>query len=418
MPKQPQLKRERILAVLAAIFVGICAGGTALAADEAAFPQVKVLPSIPGLPDVLQKQDGALVVKPAQWPARREEMKAVIEHYALGHAPPPPGNVRGEVLNSQSVLGGKASYKLVRLTFGPGQSLHLEAALYLPQGLGPYPVFVWPSFSTTPGGSPGKSATDRRPAHSPEEGAQSVALALERGYGVLTFDYQQAGEDHPDNRASGFFPAYPASDWGTIATWAWGVSRCVDFLETENFADKDRLAVIGHSRLGKTALVAGAFDNRIALTAACGSGCGGTSAYRFTGPERGGKEGLDHLTTAFPHWYIPRLREFSGQEDKLPFDEHWLIALVAPRALLSEDGLNDPNVNVRGAAQSYLAAKPVYAFLGAEDKLGIYFRPGGHELAAEDWSIVLDFADKELRGKSVARQFDRTGPVGLEPATR
>jgi len=376
------------------VLASFCIGkSTLVAGTVSSFPEVKDLPVISGLPDPLRKGDDAPVSDPSQWPARRDEMKAILEHYALGHAPAPPGNVRGRILNSQPVLDGKAFYKLVRLTFGPRRRLHLEAALYLPLGKGPFPVFFWPSFSTTPGGHPGQSLAGPRPAHSPEEGAETTALALQRGYAVLTFDYQQAAEDRPNNRSTGFFPAYPHHDWSTIAAWAWGVSRCIDFLETQPSIDKNRIAVIGHSRLGKTALVAGAFDERIALTAACGSGCGGTSAYRFTGPSRGGKEGLEHLTSAF-NWYIPRLGEFSDQVDKLPFDENWLIDLVAPRSLLSEDGLDDPNVNVQGAVKSYLASQPVYVFLGAKNKLGVYFRPGGHALGPDDWQIVLDFADE------------------------
>ena len=142
---------------------------------------------------------------------------------------------------------------------------------------------------------------------------------------------------------------------------------------------------------------------------------GGTAAYRFTGEGRGGKEGLERIVKVFPQWYIPGLAEFAGQVEKLPFDAHSLIALHAPRPLLNEDGTDDPSVNLPAVEQSYRAAKPVYALLGAADRLGIFARPGGHPLQAEDWGIVLDFADRELRGKTVARQFDQLPAPGDAP---
>ncbi len=189
------------------------------------------------------------------------------------------------------------------------------------------------------------------------------------------------------------------------------MSRCVDFLETQSFVDKTKFIALGHSRLGKTTLVAGAFDDRFALTAPCGSGCGGTGAYRFNGKGRGGKEGLEDATKNFPQWFGPHLREFSGQVEKLPFDQHWLIALVAPRLFIAADGLDDQATNGKALAHCYLAARPVYEFLGAPDHIGINFRPGRHMLAPDDWTAVLDFSDKYLRKMDVKRRFDQLPPM-------
>ena len=136
------------------------------------------------------------------------------------------------------------------------------------------------------------------------------------------------------------------------------------------------------------------------------SGTGGTAAYRFVGPAHGGGESFEHVVHAFPHWFSPRLAEFVGQVDKLPFDAHWLIALTAPRALLTEDGLDDSGANRQAVVRSYRAAHPVYDLLGAGDRLGVFFRPGGHHLQAEDWTIILDFADQTLRGMKTGRQFE------------
>ena len=153
------------------------------------------------------------------------------------------------------------------------------------------------------------------------------------------------------------------------------------------------------------------WNQRFALVAPAGSGCAGTGAFRLNGRNRGGKEGLENVVTAFPQWISPRLKSFSGQVERLPFDQHWLIALVAPRAFIAADALADSACNGNAMKQSYLAAKPVYEFLGAADHLGIHFRPGQHALAADDWQVILDFADQQLRGKKIDRRFNELPPA-------
>ena len=191
------------------------------------------------------------------------------------------------------------------------------------------------------------------------------------------------------------------------------MSRCVDYLETQSFADKSKFIALGHSRLGKATLVAGAFDERFALVAPAGSGCAGTGAYRFNGKARNGREGLNEIVKNFPQWTIPSLVEFSNRVERLPFDQHWLIDLVAPRLFIAADGLDDTAASVNALVQSYLAAKPVYALLGVPDHLGIHFRPGHHTLAPEDWTAILDFADQQLRGLDAKNRFDQLPPQEL-----
>ena len=135
-------------------------------------------------------------------------------------------------------------------------------------------------------------------------------------------------------RTTRFYPAYPGYDWGVLAGWAWGVSRIVDYLETDPSIDKTKLIVSGVSRTGKSAMIAAAFDERIAMAAPCVTGGGGIGAYRFSGDGRGGKEGLDVMMKKYPNWFSPHLHEFWGNTDRLPFDEHWFLALVAPRPFL------------------------------------------------------------------------------------
>jgi hypothetical protein len=397
------------------------------------FPAVADLLVQSNMPNPLLTDDGKTITTPEQWQQQRAAMKRLIEHYAIGHAPRPPGNVTGHELQSKTLAGG-VTYRRVHLTFGPGEKLGFDISIFLPAATdgfqAPFPTIVQPSFSAisdnplplmTNGIAAGTNAAPAKkpPGYhvliAPETAGEQYAQALKRGYAVVTFFYQDCGEDGRNFRQTGFFPAYPEDNWADLAAWAWGMSRCVDYLETQSFADKTKLIAVGHSRLGKATLVAGAFDERFALVAPCGSGCGGTGAYRFNGQGRGGREGLENIVKSFPQWMIPRLAEFSGQVEKLPFDQHWLIDLVAPRVFIAPDGLNDTAASVNALVQSYLAAKPVYALLGVPEHLGINFRPGKHMLAPDDWTAILDFADQQLRGLDVQRRFDQLPPMQKTP---
>ncbi len=389
---------------IAAALLTVIFPGSASLLSAAPMPAPADLPVRAAMPDPLVTGDGHRITTIQEWQQRREQMKQIIEYYAIGHAPPPPGIVTGQDLQTQAVLGGQALCRIVHLAFGPGGKLGFDLNIFTPAGTTgfkpPFPTVVQPSFA--PNLTPGQ------PADAWEKAAARYAQPLGRGYAVVTFFYQQCGADRKqDYRQSAFFPAYPGFDWGDLAAWAWGMSRCVDYLQSQPFADKSMLIAVGHSRLGKAALIAGAFDERFAMTAPAGSGCGGTGAYRFNGQGRGGREGLEDAVKNFPQWFGPRLAAFAGQVDKLPFDQHWLLALIAPRLCIPVDGLSDHATNGNAVIQSYLAAKPVYAFLGVPDHLGINFRPGVHQLAPADWQALLDFSDQQLRHMPVSRRFDQ-----------
>ena len=384
------------------------------------FPAVNDLPIQTNMPNPLLTADGKTITTPAEWQQHRVAVKQIIEHYALGHMPPPPGNVKGHEVVSRLLADGKTPYRLVHLTFGPEEKLSLDISIFLPaetNGLkAPFPVIVQPSFSAiinNPPPADTNAAPVKKAPNTPENAARSYAQALERGYAVVTFYYQDCGKDGGDYRTTGFFQAYPDYDWADLSAWAWGMSRCVDYLETQSFADKSKFIALGHSRLGKATLVAGAFDERFALCAPAGSGCAGTGAYRFNGKARNGREGLNEIVKNFPQWTLPSLVEFSNRVERLPFDQHWLIDLVAPRLFIAADGLDDTAASVNALVQSYLAAKPVYALLGVPDHLGIHFRPGHHTLAPEDWTAILDFADQQLRGLDAKNRFDQLPPQEL-----
>jgi len=353
--------------------------------------------------------DGTKVQTVKQWRQRREEMKQILEIYELGHAPPPPGNVSGQELQSRDVLSGAARFRLVHLKFGPGEKLGFDVAIFTPaKGNGPFPTVINPSFNPTPGVT-NATSPPRGPAASsdPEMAARGFSNLLSRGYAILTYRYTQCGADDRTFRESAFFPAYPEYDWGVLSAWAWGLSRCVDYLETQPFADKRKLIALGHSRLGKLTLVATAFDERISLGAPAASCGAGSGAYRFCGPGRGGAEGIELMTQNFPWYFAPRLKEFTGQMQKLPFEAYWFIALTAPRPWVDAEGTQDTLCLPSAVRKSVLAARPVYQFLGVStNRVGVNYDAHGHGLSAGDWTAVLDFADQQLRGMDHQRQFD------------
>src|SRR5208283_2877555 len=379
------------------------------------FPDVNDLPVRKEMPEVMTMNDGTKVTTVEQWRQRREEMKQILEYYELGHAPPPPGNVTGQDIKSLTLLDGTVKYRLVHLKFGPGEKLGFDIAIFTPAKGGPFPTIINPSFFSTPGvavtnqsaaaitNQPIVTATNTATTNSarprfnfgapldPERAAQGFSNQLSRGYALVTYRYTQCGEDNANFRSSSFYPAYPDYDWGVLLGWAWGLSRVVDYLETQPFVDKNKLIALGHSRLGKLTMVATAFDERISLGAPAGSSGAGTGAYRFCGPGRGGKEGIEDMTRKFPYYFVPRLKEFTGQMEKLPFDAHWFIALTAPRPWISVEGTDDQNCVPNAVKQSVLAAQPVYAFLGVSvDRVGVNYEPHRHGLTADDWTAALD----------------------------
>jgi hypothetical protein len=424
-------------------------------------PGVNELPVRAEMPDVLTMNDGTKVTTPKQWQKRREEMKRILEYYAVGQSPPPPGNVKGQEIKSELVLDGKVKYRQVHLTFGPKQQLELNIGIFTPtDSKGPFPAII--SQSGTPPGATAlprlpqgpsqghgqdvllvvgagtnapatnapavsgrESATTNAPARGGRGGgffggpvtaesvAQRNAEVFHRGYALVMFNPNDCAEDttlrNPDGswafRNTRFFPAYPNYDWGILAAWAWGASRVADYLATDRAIDHSKLFVItGASRNGKSAMIAAAFDERL-MGAPVVTGGGGIGAYRFAGPHN--SETLDIMQKKYPNWFSPHLHEFWGQREKLPFDEHWFLALCAPRPFIALEGDSDAISLPEAVKQSILAAKPAYALFGTEDELGVHYSHHGHAFTQEDWTALMDFADKYLSGMKVDRQFNQ-----------
>jgi len=337
------------------------------------------------LPDPLLFADGRRVTTPSAWPARRAELLQAILDIQYGQLPPAPERMTVYLLHA-SELPGVPDTPLIhyRLTTYPGK-FSFTVSLVTPPGTGPFPLVI-------DGDGCWRIITD-----------EILALAVRRGYAVAFFNRVELAPDaFRSERDDGLYTVYPEGDYGALAAWAWGYHRVVDLAKQLDCIDGDRIAVTGHSRGGKAALLAGATDERIALTVPNNSGCGGAGCYRY--PDEDGERLEDVIR--FPYWFSPRLRDYAGRVAELPFDQHSVKALVAPRALLSTEALGDLWASPHGTRLTHEAAKAVYRLLGTEHRIGIAFREGSHAHLPRDWDVLLDFADMQFDGKPAARDFD------------
>lgn len=338
------------------------------------------------LPDLFLFDDSTRVATAADWARRRRELLKAVLDIEYGALPPTPPATQAELLHSHEVRdSNQVRHSQFHVHTGPGLSFRFLLDLLTPAGTGPHPVVL---------------TGDRCWRYLTDEVTGAV---LKRGFALASFSRVEIAPDVPGaQRNSGIYRAYPG-DYGALAAWAWGYQRCVDALLTMRELDAARIAVVGHSRGGKTVLLAGATDERIALTAPNDSGCGGAGCFRKEGP---GSERLADILKAFPFWFSPRLLAYIGKEDALPFDQHAVKALVAPRALLTTEALGDLWANPSGTWLTHLAARDVYEFVGAKDRIGIWYREGGHNHSMADWTAFLDFAEWQFRGVVPATRYD------------
>jgi hypothetical protein len=422
------------LALLATCWLGLA---TPAAAND--FPEAGRLPARAELPDPLVMFDGRSVTSPEQWAGkRRPELKALFQYYMYGQMPPAPEDQSATVAREDSAaMGGKATLKEVTIDLGAADLPRIHLLVVVPnERKGPAPVFLGTNFfgnhavvadpkvalptAWMPERGPGvvdHKATDA--GRGSQADVWAVDEVIGRGYALATF---YCGDVAPDDKEAyrGVFPHYMKTgqtrpgphDWGAVAAWAWGLSRAVDYLATDGDIDRGRIAVVGHSRLGKAAIVAAAFDERIALVIPHQAGCGGTS------PSRGKVgESVQRINTSFPHWFDAEFKNFNEAPERLPFDQNCLVALVAPRPVLMTNATADTWANPEGQFQVLQAAEPVYRLLGAggldaksmpevntliNSTLGYHIRPGKHSMGREDWAVFLKYADTHL-GRAPSR---------------
>jgi dienelactone hydrolase len=349
---------------------------------------VEALPSIAELPDPFLRDDGQRIRSRSEWRAQRRALLDNVLRYEYGALPPVPRNVVGKVLSTRRLERLDADEQTIEISMGPGGALHTHITLTLPRGRGPFPIIVCGDYIA---GSAAWKKVD----------PSVLEMIVKRGYALAEFDRAELAPDSAER--TGVYAAYPDYDGGRLAVWAWAYHRVIDYLIKQPYVDAKRIAISGHSRGGKTVLLAGATDERIAVTAPNDSGCGGAGCYRFQADK---SEDIAAIVKNFPFWFQPHFDAFIGHVDRLPIDQHTVKALVAPRALLSTEALDDLWANPEGTQQSYLAARQVYEFLGAGDRIGIWYRPGGHAHSPADWEALVDFCDWQMLGKQPARSFD------------
>ena len=397
--------------------------------DESQVPSYK-------LPDVLTTESGKKVTTTRQWEKRRRpEVLGLFEEYVYGKTPKAKIPVKFSDASIDShALQGKAVRKQLTIYFGKDKERSMDLLMYLPSGVrGPVPVFLGLNFSGNQvvHADPGILITQRwvRDGNEPaivhhrateaSRGSQAgdwpVEQILEKGYGLVTAFCGDLQPDKADSFEEGvhslFFRAGQvkpdSGDWGAIGAWAWGLSRAMDYLETDKDVDARRVAVIGHSRLGKAALWAGAQDPRFALVISNNSGEGGAAITR-----RKFGETISIINKAFPHWFCDNYKKFNEKEDALPVDFHELIALMAPRPVYIGSASDDWWADPKGEYLSGYYATPVfglYGFAGLADpempkpggavptgRIGYHLRNGGHTMNRYDWEHYLNFADRWL----------------------
>jgi hypothetical protein len=383
------------------------------------------------LPDPLTSADGSRVTDAKAWEARRRpEVRKLHEENQYGRAPGRPESMRFEVVeDSTPAFDGKAIRKQVTIHFGEEvDSPKLDLLVYLPANAkGPVPVLLNVSFMANnltvddPGVKVGRSwdreAQKRVPATAGRRFLELPVLpVIERGFGIATFNYSDVDPDAPGAIEHGVRQAYlkegeaaPAADeWGTIAAWAWGISRVLDYFETDDQIDAKRVAITGCSRLGKTVMWAGANDPRVALVIASCSGEGGAALSR-----RNYGETIGHLVAPnrYPYQFAANYQRYAADPGQAPYDANLLVALIAPRPLLLQTGDTDKWSDPKGEFLAAVAATPVYELLGEKgidvaelpaagelvgDTLAFYMHDGGHGIEPTDWDVYLDFMDKHL----------------------
>lgn len=361
-------------------------------------PPADALPAIEELPDPFLFADGSRVKTPEDWNRRREELKSMILGYEYGRMPPAPGNVKAMVVSSVAVAPVISTVRLeeavatqqIALTMGPENKITVHLFVTIPPGKGPFPVILKGDYHP---GDP-KVWTRTSPP--------ILAQIIKRGYMLIEFDRTEFAPDKKEG-VEGVRAVYPGYDWGLISAWAWGIQRVIDYTVTRPDVDAKRVILTGHSRGGKAALLAGALDSRVSLLVANGSGCGGAGCYRVQPPKT---EDIAAITSHFPLWFSPQFPQFIGKVSHLPFDQHSLKALLAPRPFLCTEATGDIWANAPGTQATQLAAKEVYTFLGVPNNIGITYRPGKHDQNEEDFAALLDFADHHLNGKTIERKFD------------
>jgi len=359
------------------------------------------------LPDPLINAEGARVTA-EQWKAsHRERTLELFRTQIYGRNPVErPGDLSFKVVKTDpKAMDGMATLKLVEIHYGgPNGEGMFKLSLFVPNKMAkPAPAFLLIC---------NRGYENIDPIRGTKSPFWPVESVIARGYAIAAFHNSELDPDKHDGFHDGVHGLFDPKDqprkpdaWGTIAAWAWGASRVMDYFETDPDIDARHVAVLGHSRGGKTALWCGAQDERFALTISNNSGCSGAAISR-----RRHGETVQRINTRFPHWFCDNYKAFNDREDELPVDQHQLIALMAPRLVYVASASGDDWADPEGEFLACVHAGSVYELLGCkgvgatempapgaplhEGRIGYHLREGKHDLVESDWQHYMDFADR------------------------
>lgn len=386
------------------------------------------------LPELLTAADGTRIETPAQWnDIRRPEILALFEEHVFGQAPPQLDQLRYRIRSEHpAALDGRAIRREITVFFSDDDAgPQMDILVYTPAAaVEPVPCFLGLNFKGNhtieadpalhlptiygPGDKGPAVSTPADATRGTRSNRWPVAMIVEQGFGLATIYYGDIDPDFHDDFHNGIHSLWPeqqgtnrpANAGGSIAAWSWGLSRALDVLETDPLVDGNRVAVFGHSRLGKTSLWAGATDPRFRMVISNDSGCGGAALSR-----RRFGETVGRINTVFPHWFCRNHRSFNDNEDALPVDHHMLIALSAPRTVYVASAEKDQWADPRGEMLSLYYAGPVYELFGRKGlpsstmpaidqpihtDVGYHIRTGKHDVKDFDWQQYLTIAKTAL----------------------
>jgi hypothetical protein len=384
------------------------------------------------LPDALVSSSGQPVRNAQTWRnQRRPEIMRLFTDQVYGETPSAKPEIHFRVTSTdEHALNGAAVRKQVTVFFSKdetGPRMHL--LVYSPsKSRARVPVFLGLNFSgnETVNADPGidlpeiwikgqKTKAEEKARGSSAQQWQ-VEKIISRGFALATV---YCGDIEPDFAGGMEFgvrklflqPGQTKSadgQWGTLGAWAWGLSRAADYLETDRSIDSKKIILIGHSRLGKATLWSAAQDARFRVVISNESGVGGASLYRAATGET-----IEHLNTAFPHWFCVNFHQYTGHPDRVPVDGNLLLALIAPRPLYVASADQDHTSDPPAEFLSSVEASKVYELLGKRglgtDKMpplnqpimtgtvAYHVRDGKHDVTAFDWDQYLAFAKLQLR---------------------
>ncbi len=422
--------------VVGAVICVLFGVNASMAAEEFNYDESKV-PAYT-LPDVLKAEDGTLIDSAELWQKkRRPEVLRMFEENVFGMLPQGEFKLRTKVRSENpAALNGAALRREVTVFFSDDdKGPQMDLLIYTPaEASGPVPAFLGYNFNGNHAieTDPSLHLTESWVRNNKEQGIDinksteaargseasrwAVETIVKRGYGLITIYYGDIDPDFDDGFKNGIHSLFEKGDTpraadagGSISAWAWGLSRALDVLEADSRIDAKSVAVFGHSRLGKTSLWAGATDARFAMVIANESGCGGAAlSKRWFG------ETTARINTSFPHWFCINHRKYNNNEQAMPFDQHMLIALSAPRPVYVASAEEDTWADPYGEFLGLYHAGPVFELFGRKplpaDKMpaanhpmmadvAYHIRTGKHDVTDYDWDQYLNFADQQFGKK-------------------